>query len=284
MSKKGQTVLVAGATGKQGMAVIEALKASSKPWKISALTRNPNSKAAVELASQGVKPIAGDMNNPQSLIKAMDGIDYVFSVQANFVKDEDGSEVRFGRNMIDAAVASGVKHFVFGSVGGAERHSGVPHFEAKRKIEQHLEASSLSWTIIRPVSFMDNFETVPVRTVLLSLFKTLLSPNRKLQLVATRDIGVFAALALENTQGFKGKAVELAGDELTTAQMIATLRTAKIRPVLAFKFPGFIVKKLPEDFPIMVGWFERHGFIADIKSLRKQHPGLMTLADWARQK
>jgi uncharacterized protein YbjT (DUF2867 family) len=284
LSANGRTVLVSGATGKQGLAVIEALKASSKPWLVKALTRDPKSKAAAKLSAMGVRPVVGDMSNVQSLTKAMEGVDYVFSVQANFVKDEDGSEVRYGRNMIDAASASGVHHFVYASVGGADRHSGVPHFESKRKIEQHLEASGLHWTIIRPVSFMDNFEIFPVRMVLLSLFRTLLSPDRKLQLVATRDIGAYAALALEKPDQFKGKSIELAGDELTTSQMISTLRNSKYRPVVAFKLPRFIVKRLPEDFPIMVGWFEKHGFKADIPALKRVHPKLMTLADWAKSR
>jgi uncharacterized protein YbjT (DUF2867 family) len=282
ISSVGRTVLVAGAAGKQGRAVIQALIASSQPWQIKALTRNPASKSAAGLLEKGVVPIAGNLSDQASLRSAMQGVDYVFSVQANFVDDKDGSEVRYGKNMIEAAVAAGVKHFVFSSVGGAERASGVPHFEAKRKIEEHLEASTLNWTILRPASFMDNFAALPIRTVLLSLFKTLLSPNRKLQLVATRDIGCFAALAFEQPEAYRGQMIELAGDELTTQEMIAVLNQSKHKPVIAFKFPTFLVKQLPKDFPMMVNWFNQHGFVADLGALKVQHPSLMTLADWAR--
>jgi uncharacterized protein YbjT (DUF2867 family) len=283
LSAEGRTVLVSGATGKQGMAVIAALKASTHPWRIKALTRNTNSKTAQSLIAEHIMPVAGDMSDPPSLQKAMVGVDSVFSVQANFAKDADGLEVRYGKNMVDAAVASGIRHFVYASVGGAERLSGVPHFESKRQIEQHLEASKLNYTIIRPASFMDNFESTPVRTVLLSLFKTILSPDRKLQLVATRDIGAFVVLALEDREAYAGKAVELAGDEVTVTEMIATLRRSRHKPVIAFKLPTFIVRQLPEDFPRMVGWFEKHGFKSDIQGLRAQHPSLLSLADWAKQ-
>jgi uncharacterized protein YbjT (DUF2867 family) len=277
----GRTVLVAGAAGKQGLAVIQALIASSEPWQIKALTRDPTSKSAARLLALGVMPTAGDMSDQASLRKAMQGVDYVFSVQANFVDDKDGNEVRYGKNMIDAAVASGIKHFVFSSVGGAERNSGVPHFEAKRRIEQHLVASTLSWTILRPASFMDNFAILPIRTVLLCMFKTLLGPNRKLQLIATRDIGCLAALAFEKPEAYQGQMIELAGDELTTSEMIAILKKSKHRPVIAFNFPSFLMRRLPEDFPIMVKWFNEHGFVADIDALKRQHPSLMTLDDWA---
>jgi uncharacterized protein YbjT (DUF2867 family) len=282
ISSVGRTVLVAGAAGKQGMAVIQALIASSQPWQIKALTRDPASKSAASLLALGVVPTAGDMGDQAYLRAAMQGVDYVFSVQANFVDDKDGNEVRYGKNMIDAAVGASIKHFVFSSVGGAERNSGVPHFEAKRQIEQHLLASTLNWTILRPASFMDNFAVLPIRTVLLSLFKTLLGPNKKLQLVATRDIGCFAALAFEQPEAYRGQMIELAGDELTTQEMIAVLNRSKHKPVIACKFPAFVVKQLPKDFPIMVNWFNQHGFVADIDALKKQHPSLMTLADWAR--
>lgn len=282
MSEEGQTIVVFGATGKQGGAVIDALEASHLAWQIKAVTRDPQSSAAKALISRGIVPVVGDMNDKASLVAALRGAFGVYSVQANFQSDKDEREVLFGCNVVDAARECGVLHFVYGSVGGAERKSGVPHFEAKRKIELHLIESGLPFTILRPVSFMDNFGSFPIRTVLLSMFRTLMSPTTKLQLVATRDIGRFAVRAFENPAKYQGRQIELAGDELNVSEIIQTLREGKVGPTFALKLPDFIIGKLPEDFPIMVQWFEDHGFQADLDTLQKGEVPLQTLAEWTR--
>ncbi|MBV6658962.1 MAG: NmrA/HSCARG family protein [Devosiaceae bacterium] len=282
ISEQGPTIAVFGATGKQGGAVIDALEASHKVWHVKAMTRDPQSPSARALALRGVVPVAGDMNDKVALVPALKGAFGVYSVQGNFESDKEEREVHFGRNVVDAARESGVLHFIYGSVGGAERGSGVPHFEAKRRIELHLMQSGIPFTILRPVSFMDNFGSFPIRTVLLSMFRTLMAPTTKLQLIAAKDIGRFAARAFENPESSQGRQIELAGDELTVSEILITLRKAKVGPTVALKLPGFIVRKLPEDFPIMVQWFEDHGFEADLDALRHEDGQLMTLSDWAR--
>lgn len=280
ISNIGKIIVVFGATGKQGGAVIDALESSSDAWQVKAVTRKPKADDAQALLARGVTPVAGDMNDPASLISALEGAYGVYSVQANFGEDKDGREVRFGRTVVDAASKAHVSHLVYGSVGGAERNSGVPHFEAKRQIELHLIDSGLPYTILRPASFMDNFDAFAMRTVLLSMFKTIMSPNTKLQLVATKDIGRFAAHAFEKPDTYRGKQIELAGDSLTVPEIIRILREGSVKPTMAFKLPGFVVGKLPEDFPIMVQWFEDHGFEADISALRSEVTRLMSLVDW----
>ncbi len=281
MGAADRKIVVCGATGRQGRAVIDALREAIGPWKIKALTRNPMSRGARALAALGIDIVMGDLDAPDTLARAFEGAHGVYSVQANFVKD-DGREVRFGRNVVDAAVQAGVAHLVYGSVGGAERDSGVPHFEAKRQIELHLLESGLPATILRPASFMDNFAVFPMRTIVLSMLKTFLSPATRLQLVATKDIGRFAARAFEEPDRFVGKQIELAGDSLTVSEIVRTLRTGGVRPTLAFDLPNAVVKRLPADFPIMVRWFERHGFQADIDALRRELPALRSLHEWTR--
>jgi uncharacterized protein YbjT (DUF2867 family) len=70
-------------------------------------------------------------------------------------------EVAHGHAIADAAAAAGVPHVIYSSVGGAERHTGIPHFDSKRDIEEYLVARGLSTTFVRPVFFMDNFAPVP---------------------------------------------------------------------------------------------------------------------------
>ncbi|MEM9795433.1 MAG: NmrA/HSCARG family protein [Pseudomonadota bacterium] len=280
IGREGKTIVVFGATGKQGGAVIDALEDGPTAWHVKAVTRDAGSANARALAARKVTLVAGDMDDVTGLTNAMEGAEGVFSVQANFENDHDGREIRFGQNVVNAARKAGVSHLVYGSVGGAERDTGVPHFVSKRQIERHLIESGVPFTILRPASFMDNFASFAMRIVLLSMFKTIMSPHTKLQLVATKDIGRFAARAFEHPTSHRGRQIELAGDALTVPEIIRTLRQGGVKPTFALRLPSFVVGKLPADFPIMVQWFEDQGFNADIDALRGDDPQLMTLADW----
>lgn len=89
-------------------------------------------------------------------------------------------------------------------------------------VEKHLreaaEGKQMNWTILRPVAFMDNFVPGFECAVFLTALRDTLQ-GKKLQLVATCDIGIFAAKAFTNPVGWKGKAVGLAGDELSFTEL-----------------------------------------------------------------
>ncbi|MEO0917425.1 MAG: NmrA/HSCARG family protein, partial [Pseudomonadota bacterium] len=94
--------------------------------------------------------------------------------------------------------------------------------------------------------------------------------------------GRFAARAFEQPEAHKCRQIELAGDALAVPDIIRTLRNGGVRPTFALNLPGLVVQKLPADFPIMVQWFEDHGFEADIDALRREDSRLLTLADWVK--
>ena len=113
-------------------------------------------------------------------------------------------------------------HVVFSSVGGADRESGVPHFESKRRVEEHLEQSGLRTTLVRPVAFMENFLFMAPSVENGELvLRWPLPDDIPLQLVAVRDIGqISASLLLEHAEAPDG-AIEIAGDERTGSQIAA---------------------------------------------------------------
>src|SRR5579864_3656724 len=121
MVNADKTVLVTGATGRQGGAVVRHMQ--PKGWKLRALTRNPNSYAAKQLARQGVELVQGDLDEPGSLELAARGAYGIYSVQ-DFWAIGAKREVQQGKNLADVAKRAGVEHFVYSSVGGAERHPG----------------------------------------------------------------------------------------------------------------------------------------------------------------
>jgi uncharacterized protein YbjT (DUF2867 family) len=278
-----KTVLVTGATGRQGGAVIRHLR--GKDWKLRALTRNPKSAAAQELAKSGVEVVQGDLEDPASLERGVRGAYGVFSVQ-DFWAVGARREVQQGKNLADAAKKAGVQHFVYSSVGGAERNSGIDHWESKWEIEKHIRQLGLPATMLRPAAFMENYYIDQVEIGILK--GKLLDPirgDKPYQTIASDDIGAFAALAFERPQEFIGMELEIAGSELTNVEAAEVFSRVLGKPVKFRKLPMLAVRLfLGKEFYQMFRWFNEAGFRADIAGLRRRYPEvhLQTLEEWLR--
>lgn len=273
-------------TGTQGGAVIRALQASPEASTISihAIVRDPSSASSKKLESQGITLHKGNLTDLPSLETALKGIDTGFLVTIPQPNAE--AEVTQGKTFIDAAKSAGVSHIVFSSVGSAERNTGVPHFESKREVEKYLIDSGISYTIIRPVAFMDNYPLEGAGRFLgLGMTKTAIG-NKPLQLIAAEDIGVFAAKAIVNPEAWRGREFELAGDELTIEghQLAFEKALGKGKPWVAW-VPWILLKAmLPVDFYLMLIFFGEDGYKADIPALKKEHPGLLTFEEFLQKK
>src|SRR6267378_3385340 len=152
---QSKLVLVTGATGNQGGAVVKALL--TRGHQVRALTRHPASPAANRLRQQGVETAVGDFTDHDSLVRAMRGADAVYAIsKGNDLEQGAEKEIAQGMTITDAAKAAGIAHFVYSSVASANRATGVPHFDSKYEVERHLQASGVQYTIVAPVFFMDN--------------------------------------------------------------------------------------------------------------------------------
>ncbi len=275
-------IAVTGATGQQGGATTRHLL--ERGFRVRALTRNPNSESSLKLQAAGAEVVAADLAKPESLGPALDGVYGVFSVQ-NFWLPDVGfeGEIAQGKNLADAAKAAGVRHFVYTSVGGAERNSGVPHSDSKWIIEQHIEALGLPATILRPVAFMENNQYQRDAILSGTLPTWGIAPGRKLQIVAVDDIGAFAAIAFERPDEFIGRAIELAGDDLTEDEVAAVFGRVTGRTVTVDRSQPEGAPEPNAEMVAMIKWFNEHGYQADIDALRKLHPGLKNLETWAAE-
>ncbi len=276
-------ILVAGATGNQGGAVIDALAQNRQRWEIRALIRNPQNRKARALNARGIEVFAGDMADADSLKAALTGVYGVFSVQNSMTAGLE-KEVLQGVTLADAAQAAGVKHLVYTSAGGADRESGIPHFETKWRIEQHIRATGLPATILRPASFMEGFGAPGIQRAFgLGIFGSAVPADKPMQMIAVPDIGIFARLAWESPDRYIGAALELAGDELTVAQILATIRRATgKRFVPRVPIPAALTRRMGDPGK-MITWIARDGYHANISALRALHPGLLGFEDWLRQ-
>src|SRR5215472_4227054 len=208
MPNADKLVLVTGATGRQGGAVIRHML--PKGWKLRALTRKTDGADAQRLKDQGIEVVKGDMEDPASLERALRGVYAVYSVQ-DFWSVGAKREVQQGKNMADAARKAGVEHFVYSSVGGAERNSGIDHWESKWEVENYVRKLGLPATMIRPAAFMENYYIDQVEIGILK--GKLMDPiraDKPYQTIASDDIGAFVALAFERAKDFIGAEFEIA--------------------------------------------------------------------------
>lgn len=284
MSNADKTVLVTGATGRQGGAVVRHLL--PKGWKLRALTRNAATHVAKELAGQGVEVVQGDLEDAASLDRACRGVYGIYSVQ-DFWSVGAKREVQQGKNLADAAKKAGVQHFVYSSVGGAERNTGIPHWESKWEVEKHIRQLALPATIFRPAAFMEMYNVLEVEVGLLKgKLVDALRGDKPYQTIATDDIGAFVALAFERPKEFIGLELEIAGSELTNLDAAKVFSRVLARPVRFSRLPLPIVRLfMSKEFYKMFRWFNGAGFKADIAALRRSYPEvhLHTLEEWLRE-
>src|SRR5262245_23131641 len=281
MANTDKLVLVTGATGRQGGSVIRHMH--PKGWKLRALTRDPNSRADQELVRKGIEVVKADLENPVTLELATRGVYGIYSVQ-DFWAVGAKREVQQGKNMADAARKAGVEQFVYSSVGGAERNSGIDHWASKWEVENYIRRLGLPATMLRPAAFMENYYIDQVEIGILK--GRLMDPIRSdkpYQTIATDDIGAFAALAFERPKVFIGLELEIAGSKLTNHEAAEVISRILRNEVKFRKLPMPMVRLvLGKEFYQMFRWFNESGFKADIAFLRRRYPEVrpQTLEEW----
>ena len=278
--KSDGTILITGATGHQGGAVARALQGSG--FRLRGLTRKPESERATALARQGVEVVKGDLDDDSTLRRALAGVWGVFGVQNSWEAGVEGEEAQ-GKRLATLAREAGVEHYVYTSVGSAHKRTGVPHFDNKWRIEETVRGLGFpSHVILRPVFFMENL--LAPSSLQGDKLSSALKPDTKLQMIAVDDIGWFGARAFTDHAVLDRREIDLAGDARTMAEAAAILAKALNRPIAFVQTPIEQVRQYSEDLALMLEWFERVGYSADIAGLEREFRRTLTkLPDWARR-
>jgi len=262
-----RNVLVTGATGTQGGAVIDHLLADSEQWEIYGLTRDATSDGAEALEARGVTVVEGDMTDADRMGELVDGMDAVYGV-TTFMEQGTDVEVEQGVTLAEAAADAGVDHFVYSSVGSADADTGLAHFESKWAVEQRIEDLGLPATVVRPVFFMQNFAYMMRDDIMDGQLMMPLEEGVSLAVVDAADIGGAVVAAMSDPATFLDEVITLAGDDLTLEAFAAAFSDQlghEVEPVHADV----------EDYREMAGdeladmfqWFNEVGYDIDMDEL-----------------
>ncbi|MGA3061516.1 MAG: NmrA/HSCARG family protein [Candidatus Bathyarchaeia archaeon] len=272
-----KTILVIGATGHQGGAVVEALLRTD--FSVRTMVRDMGSDKAQPLKKRGVEMVLGDLDDYDSLIHSMDGAYGAFSM-LNFMDAGVQKEEERGKRVAEAAKEAAVQHFIYSSVGGAERSTGIPHFESKWHVEQHIRELELPYSIVRPTTFMTNLMESPAN-MRFGAFSMMRGEKMKpLQMIAVQDIGKWVAHMFLNRERFLGKAVEIAGDEVDFTKMATAYKKVYGKTPMDVQPPQPSPPSRPTlpfgDFEKMFTWINTYGYKADLEMNRREIPDLLT--------
>lgn len=281
-TEKQGVIFVAGATGKQGRAVTKSLL--NKGFTVKALVRNPTSEHAQTLKNAGAEIIHGDLNKPDSFAEHLKNADGIFCVLT--FRNGTDMEMKQGFALADLAKKYNVNHFLYSSVIAADLHTGVPHWESKCQIENHIREIGLPYTIIRPTSLYENFLIPPVKKrILKGKFPSPIDKEIIQQFISATDIGEISAAVFMNRERYIQKTFAVATEQLSIGEVVDTFSQALNKKIKFQKMPSLIVRlALGTTVAKMMKWVNRNDgvFVKDIAAFRQEFPGLMRLDEWIK--
>jgi uncharacterized protein YbjT (DUF2867 family) len=277
MATSDRTILVTGATGNQGGTVARHLLKRGK-FKVRAMVRDENKPAAIALKQLGAELTLADFNDRASLDRAVQGVYGVFSIQD--FREGAAVEVQYGNAIVDAAKAANVQHFIYSSVGGAERNTGIPHFDSKFQVEEYIRSLAqpllgtigLPHTILRPVFFFYNYNMM-LPMVKNGTLPQPLSPDTKLQQLSEEDYGKMVAEVFDRPADFMNREIEVASVEMTMLEVAAAFTRVLGKNVAYQQIPfEAFEQQAGEEITMMYRWFENVGYGADFAQLKRDFP------------
>lgn len=279
------TVLVTGATGKQGGAVVRALLKAGRP--VRALSRDPGSAAAQALSEQGVEVVKGDFNDPASLDAALKGVDGVFSMQMGSHPGDPDTEILTGRALIEAARRAEVRVVVHTSVARAgdqknfigwdEGRWEPLYWDNKAAVIDMVKAQGFPhWVILKPALIMEDIIPPMADMQFASLrergrFETAIEADVGLDWIAAKDIGEFAAAAFADPARFHGQEIDLAAETFTLPQVAAKMAEATGKSVTAVTLSEAeaLARPMGSLFFKAESWNNVEGYNVDLDAVRR---------------
>ena len=277
-----KTIFVTGATGNQGGAVAASLIKNG--FKIKVLTRKTDSVKAQNLQKQNVELIKGDLSDLDTFRNHLKDIDGIFSVQT-FENGID-KEIKQGMDLSVLAKEYGVNHFLYCSVAGADLNTGIPHFDSKCKIENHIKQLGLPYTIIRPNSLFENFLIPQVKSrILKGKLASPINKNKTQQFISAVDVGEISADIFLHKDKYLRKTITIGSEEMDMQEIATTFSEALGKEISYQKFPMLIARLvMGKDLYKMFKWINENDsiFMKDLELFKKENPNLLRFRQWIK--
>jgi uncharacterized protein YbjT (DUF2867 family) len=252
------------------------------------LTRSPQSDAARRLADLGVEVVLAQMGDRASLDRAFADAYGVYSVQNGMTAGFD-AEVDQGMNVADAAHAAGVRHVVYGSAGIGSR-TGIPSWDAKVDITEHMHRLGLRLTVLRPEAFMElmtdkgYYPAVGVWGVM----PKLMGSARVVPWLAVDDLGAIAARAFADPDRFIGADIPLAADIKSIDECRAIWADVNGGQPRKIPMPAWLFARVAghagKDLPAMWRWLRTGSVPEDTAPTLSIHPEARTVRQWMEER
>ena len=269
-------ILIVGASGRLGSVVTQRLLAQGKS--VRAMTRTPLKLA--HLKQQGAEVVSGDLRNPASLLSACQGVEQVLMAAHALVGKGDNNPQTVddagNRQLIDAAKAAGVKHFIFVSVQGASSDSPLEFFRIKYRTEEYLRVSGLNFTILRPSAYMELWAQLIGQPIKEQGKTTIFGRGKNpINFVSVEDVARFVSIGLDDARA-RNTVIEVGGPENLTMNQVAEIfertsgRQAKKRhiPLLMMRVMSILMQPLNPAMSRLI----RNGIYIDTANLRYDMP------------
>jgi uncharacterized protein YbjT (DUF2867 family) len=293
-------ILVVGATGVVGGMITRRLLEQGREARVVVRRDSPSSQlvqqglatSAEELIESGAQPVHGDLRDRASLEAAVEGVETVITTANSAMRGgaDNPQSVDLGgnRNLIEAARESGVEHFVFVSVLGAEPDHPSPYMQAKAKTEATLQASGMGYTILAPTAFMEVWPALVVgMPAVQGQPVTLVGEGRRRHsFISNRDVAAFAVATVDNPEA-RNKYLAIGGPEpLTWRDVVATYERVLERPIsVEFVAAGEPVPGLPDPMPTLLAGMETYDSAIEMDEISRTFDvPLTTLETIVREK
>lgn len=299
-------IAVVGATGAQGGGLVRAiLNDKDGAFAARALTRNPNSDKAKELAKMGAEVVAADLDNLESLKKAFTGAYGVYGVTNFWEHFSPDKEMEQAKAIAKASKEANVKHVIWSSLDDTRKwiplsdnrmptlqgKYKVPHFDAKGESNKFFTESGVPTTILNTVFYWENFiyfgqgpKKGPDGNISISLPLA----DKKMPSIAVEDIGKCALSIFKNGDKYIGKTVGIAGEHLTGKQFAEAFSKALGKEVSynaisadtyrGFGFPG--ADDMGNMYQFKAEFEKDYCQSRSVELARSLNPSLQTFTTW----
>jgi uncharacterized protein YbjT (DUF2867 family) len=301
-----KNIVVFGATGAQGGGVARAiLQDSNSEFAVRAVTRNPDSDKAKELAGMGAEVVVADIDDRESLKKALEGAYGAYMVTFFWDHFSPEKEYAEAQNLAEAAKAASLQHVIWSTLEDTRKwvpldddrmptlqgKYKVPHFDAKGEADHLFTDLGVPTTFLRASFYWDNFiyfGSGPKKGPDDKLYLTLPLDDKKMAGIAAEDIGKCAYGIFKRGKELVGKTIGVAGEHLSGKEMAEALSKALGKEVIynnvspdtfrSFDFPG--ADDLGNMFQFYRDFDEVCNSVRDVKFSKELNPELKLFDMW----